>query len=394
MTSQAGPSCIGASPRGKVIRRVIKKTQAKSGVRYLVRVRGADGVERSKTLRTRKDAERYEREFLAARDRGTLVDPRLASETLAKFSERWLAVHGGRLRPRTLELYRSLLRIHILPRFGAVPLGKVSTGDVRAWNADLAQSKAVTAAKAYRLLSQIMKTAVEDGLIVRNPCMVRGAGLERSPERPVPSVPEVEALAQAMPESLRLAVYLAAWCQLRRGEALGLERRDVDLLHGSIRIERTASWAPGGMQLGPPKTEAGLRTVYVPPNILGHLEHHLAEYVGPEPDAPLFVGSKGGRLRPASLDQGWHAARTAVGRPELHFHDLRHAGATWLAVQGATTKEIMARVGHASPQAALRYQHASEDRDAVLAGLLGALAETATVAQFQARVGNLRDEAS
>ena len=148
------------------------------------------------------------------------------------------------------------------------------------------------------------------------------------------------------------------------------------------------------MYRGPPKSEAGLRTVYVPPNILAHLEHHLAASIGPEPDAPLFTGPKGGRLRPASLEQRWHTARASIGRPELHFHDLRHSGATWLAVQGATTKEIMARVGHASPQAALRYQHASEDRDAVLAGLLGALAETATVVQFQARVGNLRDEAS
>ena len=77
------------------------------------------------------------------------------------------------------------------------------------------------------------------------------------------------------------------------------------------------------------------------------------------------------RLRPASLDRSWHSARAAIGRPELHFHDLRHACATWLAVQGATTKEIMARVGHSSPQVVLRYQHATEDSDAALAGLLG-----------------------
>ena len=129
-----------------------------------------------------------------------------------------------------------------------------------------------------------------------------------------------------------------------------------------------------------------------PSDVLDLLERHLDRYVDPEADAPLFGGPKGGRLRPASLERSWHSARAAIGRPELHFHDLRHAGATWLAVQGATTKEIMARVGHSSPQAALRYQHATEDRDAALAGLLGDLAETAKVSQFPAHVGNLRDK--
>ena len=94
---------------------MIKKVVAKSGPRYQVRVRGADGTERSKTFHTRKEAERFEREFLSGRDRGTLIDPRLASETLNQFSDRWLDLHGGRLRPRTAELYRSLLRRHILP---------------------------------------------------------------------------------------------------------------------------------------------------------------------------------------------------------------------------------------------------------------------------------------
>ncbi len=120
----------------------------------------------------------------------------------------------------------------------------------------------------------------------------------------------------------------------------------------------------------------------------------MEHYVGAEADAPVFVGQGGSRLRPASLDQSWRAARLSIDRPQLHFHDLRHSGATWLAVQGAATKEIMARLGHASPQAALRYQHATEDRDAALARLLGEMAGTAKVAEFPGRVENLWNEAS
>ena len=106
-----------------------------------------------------------------------------------------------------------------------------------------------------------MAIALADELIARNPCVVKGAGQEHSLERLTPLVAEVDALADAMPDTLRAAVLLAAWCQLRRGELLGLELRDVDLLHGTVRIERTASHVPGAVVIGPPNTAAGLRTI-------------------------------------------------------------------------------------------------------------------------------------
>ncbi len=119
--------------------------------------------------------------------------------------------------------------------------------------------------------------------------------------------------------------------------------------------------------------EAGLRVVSIPPHIVPDLEAHLMAHVGPDPTAPLLTGPKGGRLRRHPLNDAWNLARAALGRPEVHFHDLRHAGLTWAATQGATTAELMRRGGHASPSAALRYQHATEDRDAALARALSSL---------------------
>lgn len=358
---------------------MIERRQSKSGTRYEVRLRGPDGKERSRTFRTRKDAERYERDQRAALDKGSWIDPRHASLTVREYSDRWMAERHD-LRPRTAELYRSLLRVHILPTFGSLPLGKVAPTTVRAWNAELAQRHPVTAAKAYRLLREILSTAVTDELIARNPCVIKKAGQEKSPERPMVSIAEVDALAAAMPDELRLAVTLAAWCQLRRGEVLGLERRDVDLLHGTLRIERAVSYAKGGAIAGPPKTDAGVRTLSVPPHLLAALQEHLSGHVAADGTSALFTGPEGARVRPATLQGAWNAARTKNGRPELHFHDLRHAGATWLAISGATTRELMARVGHASPAAALRYQHATEERDTVLAQALSALAKSAEIA--------------
>jgi len=84
---------------------------------------------------------------------------------------------------------------------------------------------------------------------------------------------------------------------------------------------------------------------------------------------------KGGPLRAFVLHNAWKLARAAVGLDHLHFHDLRHSGNTWASsTTGASTRELMVRMGHASPLTALRYQHATRDRDRAIAEALSALA--------------------
>jgi integrase len=298
-----------------------------------------------------------------------------------------MTVRRHDLSPSTQRLYESLLDLHILPTFGTHPVGRIPPTDVRSWNALLSERHPVVAAKAYRLLRQILATAVADELIARNPCLVRGAGQEVSPERPIASVAEVDALADAMPETLRISVLLASWCQLRRAEVLGLERRDFDLLHGTVRIERTANHVKGAPLLGPPKSAAGMRTITIPPHLITTVAGHLDAHVGAGPDAPILAGDLGRRIRPSTLHQAWNRARTSVGRPDLRFHDLRHSGATWVAISGATTREVMARVGHSSSAAALRYQHATEDRDTVLAEALSGMATPVPIGPLSGQRG-------
>jgi integrase len=143
-------------------------------------------------------------------------------------------------------------------------------------------------------------------------------------------------LADSVPARWRAQVLLAAWCGLRRGELLALRRRDIDLMRGTVRIEQA-------------KTDAARRTVAIPPHILADLSAHLEQWVDPGRDALVFTGVKGGTLRTAAWQTAWNDARRAVGRPELHLHDLRHTGNTLAAATGASTKELMARMGHASP---------------------------------------------
>ncbi len=177
--------------------------------------------------------------------RGSWIDPRAGQVTLCEYASTWLDRRPD-LADRTAELYSHLLTRHIIPQLGSTTLARLEPSSVRGWHAAIAGRHPTTAAKAYRLLASIMRTAVADGLILRSPCRVEGAGVEHAPERQVATVAEVAALADAMPERLRIVVPLAAWCQLRRGELLGLRRCDVDPLHATIKVEQTRTFGMSG----------------------------------------------------------------------------------------------------------------------------------------------------
>jgi len=304
------------------------------------------------------------------RARRAMTRRRARQVTLEAYAEQWLA-HRHDLAVRTRELYEYLLSSHIYPSLGSSPLRSLTPSMVRGWHAELAQRHPSTAAKAYRLLSTMMRTAVTDGVVTSSPCRVRGAGVEHSSERPVATAREVEALAEAMPEDLRLAVLLATWCQLRRGEILGLRRCDVDEVHSIIRVEQSRTIARDGSSIiKPPKTRAGRRSLAVPESVMNVVLWHLDRYTAMASESLLFSARNGQPLSVGVLQRAWNNARMSVGRADLHLHDLRHTGLTFAAATGATTAELMRRAGHASTDAALRYQHATQGRDRVLATAL------------------------
>ncbi len=311
--------------------------------------------------------------------RGAWIDPRTGQVTLGTYANEWLQRRPD-LAVRTRELYRYILDKHIFPSLGQATLSGLAPSKIRGWHAGIAQEHPATAAKAYRLLSSIMRTAVIDGLILSSPCKVDGAGTERAAERPIASVAEIEALTYAMPEHLRLIVPLATWCQLRRGEALGLRRKDIDLLHATISVEQSRTFSMDGTPIvKQPKTAAGRRVLAVPEYLIPSIADHLMRFTDSEPDSLVFNGSAGKPLTRDALQSRWERARLAIGRRDLRFHDLRHTGLTLAAATGATTAELMHRAGHSSAAAALRYQHATKDRDRVLAEALGSLVTMAEV---------------
>ena len=128
-----------------------------------------------------------------------LTDPDAGRVPFTEYAAAWIAERPG-LRPKTIQLYRYLLRAHLQDEFGSYTIASITEADVRRWRAGLLSGgvSPVTAAKAYRLLKSILATAAEDGLIPRNPCRVKGASVEKSAERPVLTVAQVYALADAI----------------------------------------------------------------------------------------------------------------------------------------------------------------------------------------------------
>ncbi len=186
-----------------------------------------------------------------------------------------------------------------------------------------------------------------------------------------------------MPEQYRAAVIVAAWGTLRRGEVLGLERRDVDLVAGSVRVERTLhEFHDDSLDLGPTKN-GDPRKVFMPNSVMPALEDHLRRFVGPESDDPLFTGATGERLRPSNFWVIWETARRRAGLTWVRFHDLRHFAATMFATTGASTKELMSRGGWKSVAMVVRYEHASDERDALLAQELNRYADGVNVLSFE-----------
>ncbi|MDQ1628778.1 MAG: hypothetical protein QOI54_2522 [Actinomycetota bacterium] len=293
--------------------------------------------------------------------------------TLATYAAGWLA--GRDLKPRTRAHYRDLLDDLILPGLGKLKMSRVSPVKVRGWYAALDASTPTLRAHAYGLLRTIMATAVADDVIAANPCRIRGAGTAKTRHQTrVATLPELETIASTMPERYRLMVLLAAWCGLRFGELAELRRSDVDLEAAKVHVLRGVTRVDGQVFVGDPKSAAGTRPVSIPPHLLPWVEMHLAEHVATGSDALLFPARHGGHLAPSTLYKAWYPARAAAGRPDLRFHDLRHTGATLAAATGATLAELMARMGHSTPAAAMRYQHAAADRDAAIADALSSFA--------------------
>lgn len=356
--------------------------------RYRARYTGPDTALHNapRTFDTREDAEAWlaaERRLIS-RDEWTPPKARGRKPealTFETYARGWLDRRtDGRLgkqpmRPRTRYDYELALDRLIIPTFGDLAVVAIDAPQVIAWHEAACPGKPSMRAHAYSLLRTIFEAAIADSIIAVNPCRIRGAGNAKRARRIEPlTMDELTALVAAMPAGeYRVMTIIAAWCALRFGELTELRRDDVDLDAGVVKVRRAVTHVRGEAIVGPPKSDAGIRDVAIPPHIVPMIREYLASVVTGRKGL-LFPGPDGRHLTQPMVRERFYRARAAIGRPDIRWHDLRHFGATLAAQSGATLAELMARLGHSTPTAALVYQHAAKNRAATVAARMSKMA--------------------
>lgn len=324
------------------------------------------------------------REFISPADRRRMVRARQAAEaarrvTVTDWAEEWLdrlEHHHARPRsPSTITSYRSTLNAHVLPVIGDRLIGDVTENDITAL-LDAAYKKGPgsgrNAAATLRAMLRAAVAARVGGLTAMPATIEVGAGGRRDTDS-LPTDAEVRALADAMPEHLRLSVDLAAGGGLRLGEVLGLQVRDLDLdldAPNGPDLHVRRQWLSKGRppRYGVPKAGSA-RTVALPDALAERARAHIAAHTTGEADAPLFpsVSDPARPLSHSAYAARWDVARKSVGRPSLNFHTLRHWHLTRYSQAGGTSAETSDRGGHNSAEVARRYQHTERVRDREIA---------------------------
>lgn len=324
----------------------------------------------------------------------------VATLTFGVYAEQWVAnrqVKGRALRPRTAEHYRRLLASWLQP-FANTPVSSIDRAMVAAWYRKLDPEKKTMRSHAYALFRSIMATAVKDGLVDRNPVDIHGASAKPTPAQIELFTPaQINDLADLMPPQHRVMVLLAAWCGFRFGELCALRRCDVTINkagnHATIRVERAVVSVNHKRVLGPPKSDAGTRTVVVPPHIIDDLKTHLKTWAQWGADGLLFpptnpafdfltpgqfyghkpVISKTGKV--IDPGKGWYLARHQIGKDDLSFHKLRHFASTNYMIAGASEREVGGILGQSDMSVVKRYQHLIDSRRDDLAARMSELAK-------------------
>ncbi len=269
----------------------------------------------------------------------------MAKVTYGEWGARWLAENVG-LKASTMARYRSLLDCHIMPRWSAVPLAKITHADVVGWIAKLNSAGLAPASirQAHRVFSQPLELAVRDGRLARNPAHGVSLPRVRKANKRFLTIEQVDRLANACGQYRPLVLTLAC-CGLRWGEAAGLRIEDADLMRRRLQVRRSITEVNGRTVESSTKSHQQ-RSVPFPSFLVDDL---MTLAAGREPGAPLFTSPDGGILRNNNFRRRvFDAAAAEVGLTGLTPHELRHTAASLAVSAGANVKAVQLMLGHAS----------------------------------------------
>jgi len=345
----------------------ITKTKTKCGLTaYRVRYRDPDGRSRERWFDKKADADRYRASVGTELARGECVNPTLASVRLSEWAQQWLETKTHR-KAKTVVGYKSLLTHQVLPTFGRVRLRNITPMMIRTWVAKLGRDLSPSRVRqAYQVLSAILRAAVEDGRLAKNPAVAARDALPKVAEREMRFLTheQVDALSAAAGPQWAPLIRLMAYSGLRWGEAVGLRRGRCDLLACRIRVAEAVSEIGGAMRIDKSKSEHSVRWVTIPPFIAAELASVLSRSEDADEDSLVFADTRGTPIRHSNFtNRVWKPAKAAGGAPgDLRIHDLRHTAAAFMIEAGAPMEMVRRQLGHSSITVTQRCSHLFPDQ--------------------------------
>lgn len=348
----------------------------------------ADGRRRRKAFygRTRQEVAHK----LQAAQRALADGLPLASQkqTVGGFLEVWLRDSAARkVRPRTLQRYGEIVKIHLIPRLGHIRLSRLTPADVeRTMNAALGDGASPRSAAHMRaVLRTALNVAMRWGILGRNVASL--AGPPHVPEREIRPLSRSDArtiLEAVRGDRLEALFTVGLALGLRQGEALGLRWADVDLEAGTLSVQRSLQRVDGGWLFLEPKTTRSRRTVPLPGPVTAALREHRARQLqerlslGPAWQGEtwgdlVFTDEAGGPLSGFHVSRRFKALLAVAGLPQMRYHDLRHGAASLMAAQGVPARVAMEILGHSQISTTMNvYVHVAPELGRDAADRIGA----------------------
>lgn len=292
--------------------------------------------------------------------------------TVGEYLGEWIAGMRANVRASTHIRYEQLVRIHLIPCIGGIPLSKLAPSDLSQMYARMVEDGAAprSAGHAHRVLGRALRDAEVAGLVARN--VARLARPPRVPHLEMRTLTREQVrtlLASTVDERLGAFWHLAVASGARVGELLALTWDRIDLERGSIQITRTLTLSERGFVMGEPKTSASRRTIPVGKVATAALRRHRA---GQELERRVagsawhrgelvFSDQIGRPLNPQAIAHVFRPTLARVGLPQVRVHDLRHTAATLLLEAGLHPRVVAERLGHSTPALVLNvYGHVTE----------------------------------
>lgn len=308
-----------------------------------------DGKTKTKYGKTQKEVKDW-----LLRMRGDYRDGFLVDEdkiTVSEFLQRYMDdVARHSLRPKTIESYEYLIRLHINPILGDVRLSVLKAIQLQKLYSDKLESglSKRTVQYIHSILHKTLDQALKWGLITRNVADLVDPPRIQKKEPDIWTVNQVKTFLKSVEDSRFYPMYCLAFIGLREGEILGLQIEDFDKENGTISIRHALQYLMGkGLVLNEPKTEKGKRSIKLPGFVYDALKKHHDSLNRNQ--GFMFTTGNDTPFSPRNFFRDFQEQAEKAGLPRIRFHDLRHTAVSLMMSQGVPPSVVQAIVGHSSP---------------------------------------------